>query len=181
MRWLILRTTDFTDGQYDAVYDLLSPSRRAHIDSFRHPGARRQSLAGELALRTLLEREGIDAVPERLPSGQPVLPGSGLHVSISHCDDLVACAISGEPIGIDVEKLRPVKPAMIQRVCTPEELSWVGGDPDRFFQVWTAKEAYFKMAGTGITDLRSVNTLALPRLLLRRDEYLIQLVYMEKR
>lgn len=181
MKWLILRTADFSEAQYAAVYDRLSPSRRAHIDSFRHTGARRRSLTGELALRTLLAQEGIDAVPERLPSGQPVLQGSDLCVSISHCDDLVACAISDSPIGIDVEKIRPVKPAMIERVCTPEELAWVGEDRERFFAVWTAKEAYFKMVGTGITDLRSVNTLTLPRQLIRRDKYLIQLVYMEKR
>lgn len=181
MKWLILHTTDFTDAQYDAVYDLLSPARRAHMDSFRHPGARRQSLAGELALRRLLAREGIEAVPDRLPSGQPVLQGSELHVSISHCDTLVACALSDSPIGIDAEKCRPVRPEMVRRVCTPEELAWVGDDTARFFEVWTAKEAYFKMVGTGITDLQSVNILTLPRQLIRQDEYLITLVYMEKR
>lgn len=181
MKWLICRTTDFTQAQYDAVYKALSPSRRAHIDTFRHEGARRQSLAGELALRRLLAREGIDATVERLASGQPVLKNSDLYVSISHCQELVACAISHAPIGIDAEQIRPVKPGMPERVCTAEELAWMQDSQERFFEIWTAKEAYFKMLGTGITDLRSVNILTLPRQVLRDGDYLIQIVYKEKR
>lgn len=181
MNWLICRTTDFTQADYDAVYEALSPSRRAHIDTFRHQGARQQSLAGELALRRLLAREGIDDVPQRLASGQPVIAGNEVYVSISHCEDLVACAIHHAPVGIDAERIRPVKSGMPERVCTPEELAWMEASAERFFEIWTAKEAYFKMLGTGITDLRSVNILTLPRQVIRQGEYLIQLVYKEKR
>ena len=181
MKWLICRLSDFTPAEYEAVYGALSPSRRAHIDTFRHAGARRQSLAGELALRRLLAQEGMDATPERLASGQPVLRGSDLHVSITHCGELVACAISGTPIGIDAEQIRPVKPGMPERVCTPEELAWMQDSAERFFEIWTAKEAYFKMVGTGITDLRSVNILTLPRHVVREGDHLIQIVYKEKR
>lgn len=181
MNFLICRTSDFTAEQYSAVYARLSPSRKAHIDSFRHPLARQQSLAGELALRRLLEQEGICATPIRLPAGQPALEGSDLSVSITHCDDLVACAVDRYPIGIDAEKIRPVRAGMAQRICTPRELSYAGDSQERFFEIWTAKEAYFKMKGTGITDLRSVDILDLPRHLIRQEEYMIQLVYMPKR
>lgn len=181
MNWLIGHTADFTEEEYAAVYDSLSPSRKAHIDTFRHMGARRQSLAGELLLRRLLAAEGIEGIPERLPSGQPVLQGSDAYVSIAHCEDCIACAVSDRPIGIDVEKLRPVKPGMAQKVCTPEELSYVQDDPVRFFEIWTAKEAYFKMQGTGITDFQSVNTLTLPRQLMRQGDHLIQIVFEQKR
>lgn len=181
MNWLIGRTTDFTEAQYTAVYHSLSPSRKAHIDAFRNEKVRRQSLAGELLLRSLLAQLGIDAVPERLPSGQPVLSGSDAFVSIAHCDDYIVCAVSDRPVGIDIEKRRPLKPGMIRRVCTPEELAYVQDDETRFFEIWTAKEAWFKLQGTGITDFQSVNTLTLPRLLFRQGDYVIQVVYMEKR
>lgn len=176
MKWLLCRTDDFTQGQYDAVYHSLSDSRKAHIDAFRHAGARRQSLAGELALRALLAREGIADSVERLPSGQPVLRDRSACVSIAHCDDWIACAVHSRSVGIDIEKCRPVKPGMAQRVCTSEELAYVQEDDARFFEVWTAKEAYFKMKGTGITNFQSVNTLSLPRQLLRQDEYLVCIV-----
>lgn len=181
MNWLLCHTDDFTEEAYHAAYATLSASRKAHIDAFRHPGARRQSLAGELLLRKLLAQLGIDAIPERLPSGQPVIPGEPIFVSLAHCNDYVVCVADTAPVGIDIEQLRPVKDGMIHRVCTPEELLYVGQDPERFFEVWTAKEAYFKMLGTGITDLKSVNTLTLPRQLLRHGDYLIHIVYDKKR
>ena len=181
MNYLILRTRDFTPEQYQAVYETLSASRKAHIDTFRHGLTRQQSLAGELALRQLLAREGIDAVPIRLSSGQPALDGSDLYVSITHCDDLVACALDERPIGIDAERIKSVKPGMAQRICTARELAYVADSEERFFEIWTAKEAWFKMQGTGITDFQAVDTLALPRKLIRREDYLIQVVYTPKR
>lgn len=181
MNWLICRTEDFTQAAYDQVYANLSPSRRAHIDTFRHPDARLCSLAGELALRTLLAREGIADAIDRLPGGQPVLRGGSAYVSISHCGPWVACAVSDTPIGIDIEQIRPIKLGLIDRVCIPEEKNYVQSDPGRFFEIWTAKEAYFKMLGTGITDFHSVNTLTLPRKLIREDDYILHLVYKEKR
>lgn len=179
MKWKICRTCDFTQQEYAAVYEQLSPSRKAHIDAFSNAAARQNSLAGELLLRRLLSEAGITAVPERLPSGQPVLSGSDLHVSISHCDDRVVCAVSSEAVGIDIEKIRPIRPGMMERVCTAEELRYVrsGNETERFFEVWTAKEAYFKMVGTGITNLQAISILTLSRQVFRQEDYLIQIVY----
>lgn len=181
MKWLMGYTTDFTEGEYASAYSSLSPSRRAHIDTFRHLGARRQSLAGELLLRKLLAQNGIADTVIRLQSGQPALAGGQAFVSIAHCDDRIVCALSDMPVGIDIEKIKPVKPGMPERVCTPEELAWVQADPHRFFEIWTGKEACFKMLGTGITDFQSVNVLSLPRQVYRQDDYLIQIVYKQKR
>lgn len=181
MNWLICRVTDFTQEALEHCYETLSPSRKAHVDTFRHQGARRQSLAGELALRQLLAQADITDTIERAPGGQPVLAGGSAFVSISHCQDLVACAVAEMPVGIDIEKIRPVKPELIGRVCTPEEKAYVGASRERFFEVWTAKEAWFKMQGTGITDFQAVNTLTLPRESHREGDYVLHLVYKEKR
>ena len=179
MNWRIAAVADFSEAELAAVYDTLSPSRKAHIDQFRHAGARRQSLAAEALLRRLLGQLGIDATIDRLPSGQPVLADSSVFISIAHCEDFVACAVSEKPVGIDIEKIKPVKQGMAEKVCTPEEQQFVQGDDARFFEVWTAKEAYFKMLGTGITNLQAVSTLTLPQQTFRQGEYLITLVYTE--
>ena len=176
MNWCIASVTDFTEAELTAVYETMSSSRKAHIDRFRHAGARKQSLAAEALLRRLL---GTDAVMERLPSGQPVLADSSAFISIAHCDDYVVCAVNDKPIGIDIERVKPVKPGMAEKVCTAEELAYVQNNDVRFFEVWTAKEACFKMLGTGITDFQTVNTLSLPRKVFRQGEYMIQLVYEE--
>lgn len=176
MKWRIASVEDFSEDDLAAVYEALSPSRKAHIDAFRHPGAKKQSLTGEALLRRLL---GNDAIIERLPSGQPVLSDGSAFISIAHCDDYVVCAVSEKPVGIDIEKIRPVKPGMADKVCTAEELQYVQQDETRFFEIWTAKEAYFKMQGTGITNFQAVNTLTLPRKVFRQSDYIVTFVYTE--
>jgi len=52
-------------------------------------------------------------------------------------------------------------------------------DPEilhRFFQIWTAKEAYFKKCGTGITNLKSVNILPMERQCFQIEDYFIQIL-----
>ena len=181
MNWCLARISDFSAEEYAAVYETMSDSRKAHMSTFRHLGAKQQSLAGELLLRKLLRETGIVTPIERLPSGQPVLQNEQAFVSIAHCDDHVVCAIHDRPIGIDIEKVTSVKPGLAERVCTPEELAYIQGNASRFFEIWTAKEAYFKMKGTGITNFQAVNTLTLPRKLIRQGEYLIQIVCEQKR
>lgn len=190
MHWSCCNTADFTQDALQQAYAQLSDSRKEHIDRLRQPEDKARSLAAELLVQKLLrEKYAItDAVLHRKTNGQPYLSGCDLHVSISHCDGTVACAISREPVGIDVERIRPINLNICRHVCTEEEKAYVGTDgsegqtcrdPDilrRFFEVWTAKEAYFKKCGTGITDLKSVNILPLPRQTHRIGDYLLQIL-----
>lgn len=190
MNWLCRRLEDFSREQYDSTYAQLSPARRARVDRYRRQEDKLRSLAGELLAKELALQAGVTApVVEQLESGQPVLAGSKLHISIAHSGQLVVCAISDVPVGIDAEQLRPFRAGMLRHVCTEAETAYVlGGAPlpdsmvtdagmiARFFEVWTAKEAWFKRAGTGITDLKSVDILSIPRQLHRVDEYMIQII-----
>ena len=190
MNWLCRRLEDFSPAQYASAYWQLSADRRSRIDRYRHQEDKQRSLAGVLLAQELATQAGVsDPVVEHLPSGQPVLAGSHLHISIAHSGSLVVCAIGASPVGIDVEKLRPVRAAILRHVCTEDEAAYVlgggilppeeitdSGMIDRFFEIWTAKEAWFKRAGTGITDMKSINILPLPRQLIRIDGYMIQIM-----
>ena len=167
------------------TYISLSPSRMEHIDRLHRQADKNRSLAGEILVQKLLrEQYAIStAVIHRNNSGQPYLTGCDLHISISHCDALVACAISENPVGIDIERIRPINPQLCQRICTEAELAYLQPgnleDPAilrRFFEIWTAKEAYFKKCGTGITNLKSVNTLDLPRQTHFIKDYVLQII-----
>lgn len=184
MKWLTGRVSDFTQQEYARAYRQLSPSRKAHIDRFRQPDDRRRSLAGEILVQKLLKEYGISgAVLETRENGQPVLSGCRLFVSISHCGDFVACALNDAPIGIDAERIKPRSSSLAKRVCVPEELEYLqnaASDEERlvrFYEIWTAKEAWFKKLGTGIQNLQSVNTLSLPRQVFRMEDYLVTILY----
>lgn len=191
MHWKFQWVSQMTETQLQWAYDRLSPSRREHILRFRRPQDRARSLTGEWLLRQLL-KEGWgmeDPVILRQENGRPVLQDGQLHVSIAHSDDLVVCAADEQPIGIDGERMKPFRWAMLDRVCTPREKAYVlqqltpTGElceqPDtiqRFYEIWTGKEGWFKLLGTGLRDLQSVDVLTLNRQCFRQGDYQIQIV-----
>ena len=104
----------------------------------------------ELAYRLLelaLQREyGLESLPEirRAAGGKPYFPQyPHIHFNLSHSRGAAVCALSGEPVGVDVELLRP----------PPRRLAGEMG-AEEFFRLWTAKEATVKRRGLGIAALR---------------------------
>lgn len=111
------------------------------------PAGRERPLAYRL-LEIALEREcGLAELPEiaRAEGGKPYFPQyPHIHFSLSHSRGAAVCALSGEPVGVDVEVLR----------APPRRLSG-GMDAEAFFRLWTAKEATAKLLGLGLPVLRT--------------------------
>lgn len=86
-------------------------------------------------------------------TGAP-LPSRGVHWSLTHKSKWVAAVAAPHVIGIDLETIRDVDTRMFQRVADEEEWSRIG-EPnlERFFRLWTAKEAVLKAVGRGIAGL----------------------------
>ena len=178
MYWLSCKLTDFSREEYDIAYKNLSPSRKDHIDRFQKEADRARSLAGELLAQKLLDRLGLAGTLHRDEKGRPYLTGCDLFVSIAHCEDRVVCAADTKPVGIDIEKIRPIDVASAARhVCAPEELDYLQKDSlTRFYEIWTGKEAWFKKQGTGIQGLKGVNILSLERQVFYGDGFVIQII-----
>lgn len=87
--------------------------------------------------------------------GKPYFKGSHIHFSYSHCKYGVVCGVNTEPLGVDIQEIRQVKPALLpalsEKFCCDNERKIIGGSED-FIQVWTRKEAYSKYTGNGLTE-----------------------------
>ena len=174
MQWRYLDIRTITDGEYAQWYAMADDARRAKCDAFRQEEDRVCAMAGDHLARTGLA-EACDADPAGIrfactADGKPYAIGLDAHFNISHSGYLAVCAVSENPVGIDAERLRPVRAKLANKVCTPAELAYIREAPGwgeqlageamlRFFRIWTTKEAYFKWKGTGITDLKSFDTL----------------------
>ena len=143
----------------------LPPERRAYAERARHPAMRASRILGyallAYAARLLLPdvRLGDLLIGE---CGKPRLPDPRLTFSLSHTASAVAVAVAsaGTELGLDLETLRPLRPALLRSFASEDELARVtnASDPDRAaIALWTEKEAEAKRSGYGIgQDLRSI-------------------------
>ncbi|MBE6729157.1 MAG: 4'-phosphopantetheinyl transferase superfamily protein [Ruminococcaceae bacterium] len=177
MNWLMGNISDITDEQYAEIYEGLSKSRKAHIDKKEIKEAKKASLLATHLLNELLLKEfNINSPIETDENGVPFVKDD-IFISISHSKEKVVCAASLSPIGIDIEKIRPVKENLINFVCTPEEKAFVleNDKGNRFFMVWTAKEAAFKKEPKR-KSLLLIDTLDLKKETFIIDGYCISIV-----
>ncbi len=133
---------------YVIRYNQAFPTRREEI-SYQRELARRLLALGvkreyDLELSTLRILSG--------PCGKPCFADSPVKFNLSHCSGLVCCAVSGEEIGVDAERVRPYREKTARRVCVQEELDFLSEVKDRdlaFTTLWTLKESLIKLSGEG--------------------------------
>ncbi len=173
MKWYQYDIRELTQEQYQKWYGLLSAEKRARVDSMRQADDQKRTVAGEmLARQAIAQWCGVAAeaiVFARTDHGKPYAVGMDVEFNISHCGNLLVCAVSDRPVGIDIEQIRPVDLKMAKHFCVQEDLEYLFGHSPlqeeftyteeetilhRFFRIWTAKEAYVKRLGTGIKDLK---------------------------
>jgi 4'-phosphopantetheinyl transferase len=77
-----------------------------------------------------------------------------IHYNISHTGNYIACAVANEPVGIDVELIKPADLKIAERFFTPDETKYIkaGDQSIRFYEVWTKKESFVKWEGKGLSN-----------------------------
>ena len=88
----------------------------------------------------------------RASFGKPYFSNcEAIRFSITHSGDFWAAAFGHTELGLDLQRIRPLRAQKLaRRFFHPEETAFLERAPERFFQVWTAKESYVKYTGRGI-------------------------------
>lgn len=147
---------------------VLSPGERERAARFRFERDRTSYIVAHVALRRVLARR-IGCAPAEVAFresefGKPSLAVAGLDglldFNLSHSGDRVAIAVTdGLPVGIDVEAAKEMADPLelAERFFSAPEAIYVkdgarpGGMLERFLRVWTAKEAFIKQRGMGLS------------------------------
>ena len=153
----------------EQLLQAMPDSERERILHEKLPARRREKVIAYQLLWDCLRQEQADAPAPILhysPLGQPFLVNyPDIHISISHCKTAVAVALDSQPIGVDVEHIRPYNAALMQRSFSIEEQQEIATSPDpdsTFTRLWTRKEAYLKRLGTGITGMDNLQQVPPP-------------------
>ena len=85
-------------------------------------------------------------------NGRPVL--DFCFISISHSGDYAVCAVADLPVGVDIESMGGFKKREKYMLFTPIESEYINrkDSEDRFYTLWTRKEAYIKAKGGILAD-----------------------------
>lgn len=176
MKWSQINIQELSDTQYQRWYALMDRERRKRADHLCFSDDKKRTVAGEMLARKAISEwcnVPVESIYfKRTEYGKPFAAGLSVEFNISHSGNIVVCAISDYPVGIDVEVIRPIDLNMAKRICTDKDLTYLFAHSPldkalteyeehdmliRFFRIWTAKEAYFKCLGTGISDLKSID------------------------
>lgn len=137
----------------------VSPRRQERIGRYVLERDKITALTAELLIRKEASRS-LGTSPRELSFsyhefGKPYLSGHPeYHFSVSHSGRCVAFACGGAPVGIDVEQVSDPDPAIAEACFTPGERHCFlrsGSQRTAFYDIWTKKEAYVKMLGTGMS------------------------------
>jgi 4'-phosphopantetheinyl transferase len=139
----------------------LSPDELERAKRLRSDHDRGRWVAARAFQRGVLARSvGADPAAlafEQDANGKPALPG-GPRFSLAHSAELALLAVCADAeVGADIELVRAdlARPPSAERFFSEPERDELAGLPEpervrRFFQLWTAKEAYRKATGEGI-------------------------------
>lgn len=155
----ILDIRAFEDASfYECAYRTVCDARRKKVDSLRFEKDKRLSLAVGYLLEKELKAMGVPMGDITYGEfGKPSLAEGGICFSLSHSGNYGVCAVYHKEVGIDIEQVREVRPALIANICTEKERRALEGlapseREKRFYQIWTAKESYLKYLGVGISQ-----------------------------
>ena len=156
---------DVGSSSFERCYSHLTDLETVRAQRFKHEGAKHQFIAAHGVLNSVLQsrlednytriqrKESAHKKPYiELPSGE-----RPIEFNLSHCSDFVAIALSDQPVGIDIELIRPLGDidGISEQVFTAAEkasLSSQDSQKDQlslFYKFWTCKEAVMKANGTG--------------------------------
>ena len=148
-------------GQFNRMMAMVSEEKRKKVGRYRYPEDASRTLIGEVLARHIisetfhLPNDQIRFTEGRY--GKPAAEGlNDFHFNISHSGNWIVCGAGTKPIGVDVEKIKPINFDIAERFFSPSEHHDLmeKDDSERlsyFYHLWTMKESFIKQAGKGLS------------------------------
>lgn len=148
--WAARLERPLTERERTIMLQLLPPERKERLLRLKTEEKQREILCAYLilcmALRSHFQWKQLPeiALSDR---GKPYFPEyPDVHFNISHTSGAVLVGISDQPIGVDIEKVRPVSQRAMRRLADAVTA-------EGFFQSWVRREARAKRSGSGISTM----------------------------
>jgi len=153
--WAARLERPLTEQEETPLLALMPPARRERLERVSQRERWREPLCAYALLRfALWEKYRWREFPavELSSSGKPYFPEfPTVRFNLSHTGGAVLVGLSDQPLGVDIEKIRPVSPRAMRRIADVST-------ERAFFQSWVRREARAKRDGTGVGIMREADS-----------------------
>lgn len=153
--WAARLERPLTERETAVMLEMLPSERRERVLRMKQPEKRREVLCAYMILRLALwEQYRWRELPAvcRSQQGKPYFPEHpGVHFNLSHTGGAVLVGLSDQPLGVDIEKIRPVSRRAMHRLADV-------ATEEAFFRSWVRREARVKRSGDGIGTMMRAET-----------------------
>lgn len=144
--------SDFSEAELKSFCRFLPEEKTEKLQRLKNQKARNESILAWYLLYKALSEKGIDEYSIGFgENGKPFLKAESLYFNLSHSDGFVCCALGEREVGLDAEKIKPVKESLINKVLAENERKTLKEKDGDFIRFWTLKESFLKYSGSGIT------------------------------
>ena len=149
----------------DNSFQIMDEQRKKKMQSLKMEADRKRCLASGFLLEEMCRELGI-AEPKfgHFQNGKPCLEnGESIAFNLSHSGEYAVLAyhVGPTPIGVDIQKIRPLHEGMKARILHEKERvpnGLLAEDENVYLnRIWAIKESYVKMTGDGLrVDFRKI-------------------------
>lgn len=195
MEYFIYNTKNLTTEEYDKWFSLMTEEKQKRVGRYKDSDRRNCSVAGEMLVKEYIGK-ALNIPSETLvihtdKNGKPYIESCSIHFNISHCENMLVYAFSDEEIGIDIEKIKPVSLSVTKGFFTEDEQKYVFGfiptkediktfddiiTYERFYRIYTLKEAICKKSGVGIKGLKEADAIPFLNNSFKENNFIISIV-----
>lgn len=136
----------FVDTNHVSIESILASSFLTDLDVSNLARFKNEEIKKEKACSLIFKNKFIDDYQIN-EYGKPI--SDSCYFNISHSKGVVVFVKDSLPLGVDIEKIRPVEDNFIDYISSKEEKEYIKS-PTNFYEIWTNKESLIKNTGTGI-------------------------------
>jgi 4'-phosphopantetheinyl transferase len=147
--------------EFEPMMHSVSEERRAKVKSFIRPEDANRGLLGDVLIRSIIcgklnmTNKEIQFATDTY--GKPCAAGlSSFHFNIAHSGRWIVCAVDCNPMGIDIEEIKPISLDVSKYLFSTHEYRWLIEQEEAerlscFYKLWTLKESFVKWLGKGLS------------------------------
>ena len=151
---------NYNNNDYKSFSDRLNTLDKIKIDKLINTSDKKLTILSRILLNKLLNKyyntSYFDINIKYNKYNKPYT--DNICFNISHSNDYACAVVSNKNVSIDIELIRN-NTDIINYVCTDREFDYINKSINKYkslFTIFCLKEAYFKMIGTGIDNLKDI-------------------------